>query len=72
MPKSGEVTEIGTLTEAAKVVDAALVKAYLTTKTGAKLTDLNKQVWTKPEDIIANAVKAHGGNLEDYKRSGLG
>lgn len=57
---------------AAQVTDPAPVKSYLTTKTGIKAADISKQVWAKPADIIGNAVKAHGGTMENYRNSGLG
>ena len=60
------------VTTAAKVTDPIPVKAYLIAKTGVKSADLSKQVWEKPEDIIGNAVKAHGGTIENYRNSGLG
>ncbi len=59
-------------TTAAQVTDAVPVKAYLVAKTGIKTADLAKESWTKPEEIISNAVKAHGGTLAGYKASGLG
>ena len=62
----------GTETKAAQVKDSAPVKAYLTTYTKVKAADLNKQAWVKPEDIIASAVKLHGGMVEGYRNSGLG
>jgi hypothetical protein len=57
---------------AAKTTDAVSVKAYLETRTKIKTADISKQVWAKPEDIIASTVKLHGGTLEGYKNSGLG
>lgn len=73
LPKDNPVGEIEPqATIAAQVTNAVPVKAYLTAKTGIKAADLTKEVWTKPEDIITNAVKAHGGTLEDYRNSGLG
>ena len=58
--------------EPEKQADAEVVKEYLIAKTGAKSSDLAKQSWEKPEDIIGNVVKAHGGTLGNYRNSGLG
>ena len=58
--------------EAAKVIDPTPVKTYLTTHTKVKAADLSKQAWGNPEDIIASAVKFHGGTIEGYQNSGLG
>ena len=56
---------------ATKVTDAVAVKAYLTAKTGVKVTELTKLLWSKPEDIIESAVKLHGAKIEDYRAGGL-
>lgn len=73
MPLKGDIgIEPKPVEAAAKVTDSAPVKSYLTAKTGVKAADISKQVWAKPDDIIGNAVKAHGGTMESYKNSGLG
>lgn len=54
-----------------KQKDGAKVKDYLQAK-GYKKADLDKQKWTKAEDIISSVVKLHGRTWEEYKASGLG
>ena len=54
-----------------KVEDAKKVKDYLKSK-GHKQTDIDKQKWSKADDIVESVVKLHGATLESYRGCGLG